>query len=130
MEIFMSGETSYVRDIAGITQAKPCVVTTTTDHDYQTNQLVRFSDLGNNLPVPRGMAGINNRRFRITVLDSTSFSIQEVLSGEDVDTTGESAYVSGGSVNMFTRTLALNYPQQHPYSNTAQYISNPYNYEE
>jgi hypothetical protein len=123
------GETSFQRSISAVTQAKPCVITTDTDHDYQTNQVVRVTDLGSEVPTYRGMDSIDGRRFRITVIDTTSFSLQDPITNEDIDTTQDTAYVEGGNVNLETRVMQLNVPQVYPYSKTNRYVANPFFYE-
>jgi len=126
----MAGETSYKTLISAITQANPCVITTSAAHGYQSNQLVRVTDLGGSAPVNRGMENLTDKRFRITVLSTTTFSLQDPITGDDVDSSLYTAYVSGGNVNMITRSLRLNVPQQFPYDNDDnQYVANPYKYE-
>jgi len=125
----MSGNTAYRADISGVTLAKPCVITTAAVHGYQTNQVVTLSDLGNEMPTARGATQLNDRRFRILVVDTTSFQLWDVVTGEEIDSTNYEAWVSGGNVNLQTRVLALNNPQQRPYSETSPYDSNPYLYE-
>lgn len=125
----MAGETSFQADIAGVTQANPCVVTTAAAHGYQTNQIVRITDVGSSMPTPRGMEQLDGNRYRITVLTTTTFSLQDPVSGEDVDSTNFNAWVSNGKVNMTTRVISLNNPESYPYSETNQYVSNAFKYE-
>lgn len=121
------GQASSNLLIQSITAADPCVVTTTTAHGWQTNQLVRFTNLGNCGVVDHGMAALNNNRYAIVVINSTSFSLKDVISGEPVDATGFDAYVSGGRVCLETHTLTLNNPQVYPYAVTP-YVPNPFDY--
>jgi hypothetical protein len=116
------GATDYETLIAGVSQADPCVITTTAAHGYQTDQLVRITDLGSDMPTARGMDEINNKRYRITVLTNTTFSLQDPVTDEDIDSTSFTAWVSGGRVMLESRSLVLNNPQVSPYSDT-----NPYN---
>jgi len=62
------------RIITGITQANPAVVTTSFDHDYFTDDIVRII-----LPNSFGMPQLHKQKGKITVLSSTTFSI-------DIDT--------------------------------------------
>jgi len=101
------GVTAYRTLISGVTQASPCVVTTTTAHGYSTDQLIRISDLGavGANATARGMDSLNNNRYRITVINSTSFSLQDPISGDDIDSTAYTAWVSGGRVVLETRVI-------------------------
>jgi len=123
------GVTSYQKLISGVTQADPCVVTTSTAHGYQTNQIVRITDLGSDMPTARGMDQINNGRFRIVVLTNTTFSLKDPVSDEDIDSTSFTAYVSDGRVDLETRVLSLNNPQVSPYSSSNPYNPNPFKYD-
>lgn len=82
--------------ISGITQADPGVVTTAA-HGYSTGDLVYIESVS-------GMTEVNNTYFYVTVLSSTTFSLQD-LAGDDVDTSGYTAYSSSGTVKR-----AHNYP--------------------
>lgn len=97
------GMTSYSYLIDDITQADPCVVTTPTAHGYSTGDIVRFSDLGDIGAVDRGMDQLNNNRYKIVVLTTTTFSLKDVITGEDIDSTSFDAYVSGGYVLLESR---------------------------
>jgi len=112
------GVTAYRSLISAVTQANPCVVTTTAAHGLQTNQIVTISDLGSDMPVARGMDELNNGRFRIVVINATSFSLKDPITDEAIDSTGFVAWVAGGRVVLDTRVLALNHPQVFPYAVT------------
>lgn len=114
--------------ISGITAADPVVVTHSA-FTFQTNQIVRLTDLGNCGAVSHGMGELNNKRFRIVVLSPTTFSLKDVITGEPIDGTGFTAYVSGGIVTLETHVISLNNPQVTPYSNTNPYDPNPYAYD-
>lgn len=113
--------------IAGVTQANPCVVTTTAAHGFQTNQIVMFTDLGEIGPgiTARGMDQINNNRYRIIVIDSTSFSLKSIETDEPINSTSFTAWVSGGRVTLETHVITENNPQISP----ASYTPNPYAYD-
>ena len=97
------GSTAYRALISGVTLANPCVVTTASAHGYQTDQVVKISDLGADMPTARGMSQINNKRFRIVVINSTSFSLKDVISDEPINSTSYTAWVAGGRVNLESR---------------------------
>jgi len=124
------GQTTSHSTITNITQADPCVVTHTA-FTFQTNQIVRFTDLGQIGPgvASHGMDELNNQRFRIVVLSPTTFSLKDVITGEPIDSTTFAAYVSGGRLTLETHVISLNNPQVIPYSNTNPYNPNPYQYD-
>ncbi len=122
------GVPSYHATITGITQADPCVITHST-YAFQTNQIVRITDLGSDMPTPRGMDQLNNNRYRIVVLSPTTFSLKDVITGEPIDSTAYTAYVTGGRIALETAVISLNNPQVSPYSNANPYLPNPYQYD-
>jgi hypothetical protein len=122
------GAPAYRSLVSAISQADPCVVTTSSAHGFQTNQMVRFTDLGDVGVTDRGMSDLNNNRYLITVLTSTTFSLQDAITDEDIDSTGFVTYVSGGRVDVESRVISLNNPQQYPYQ-TTPYSPNPFQYD-
>ena len=100
------GVTEYRTAITGITQADPCVVTAVA-HGMATGWEVRITDLGPDMPTARGMDQLNNNRYSITVLTADTFSLQDPITGEDIDSSAYTAYVSDGSVIGISRTQAL-----------------------
>ena len=122
------GQASSHATISGITQADPCVITHST-YTFQTNQIVRITDLGNTGASDRGMGQLNNNRYRIVVLSATTFSLKDVITGEPIDSTAFTAYVSGGRITLETHVISLNNPQVTPYSNSSPYDPNPYQYD-
>lgn len=64
-----------MQNIASITNSYPAVVTTTNDHGYLNGAIVRLS-----VPYDYGMTQINQQYGSISILSSTSFSI-------DIDST-------------------------------------------
>ena len=123
------GATDYSSLIAGVSQADPCVVTTTAAHGYQTDQLVRVSDLGSDMPTARGMDQINGKRYRIVVINSTSFSLKDPISDDAIDSTSYTAWVAGGRVQLESRSLTLNNPQTGAYSPSSPYGQTPFIYD-
>jgi len=97
------GATAYRATISGVTKADPCVVTTSAAHGYSTGDIVRITQLGDAGKVDYGMDELNNQRYKIVVLTTTTFSLQDPVSGEDIDSTSYQTYVSGGEVNLETR---------------------------
>lgn len=114
--------------ISAISAADPCVVTHSA-YTFQTNQIVRITDLGNVGVSDRGMGQLNNNRYKIVVLGATTFSLKDVITGEPIDSSAFTAYVSGGRITLETHVIALNNPQVSPYSNTNPYNPNPYAYD-
>lgn len=124
------GVASSFASISAVSKADPCVVTTSSAHGFQDEQIVRITDLGSeDIPTARGMDQINNLRFRITVLSATTFSLQDPVTGEDIDSTNYTTYVSGGNVTLETHVLTLNNPQVTPYSATNPYEPNAFAYD-
>jgi hypothetical protein len=122
------GVTAYRSLISGVTQANPCVVTTSSAHGLETDQIVRITDLGSDMPTARGMDQLNNKRFKIVVLSSTTFSLKDPVTGDAINSTSYTAWVSGGRVNLETRVLSLNNPQVYPYA-TTPYVPTPFAYD-
>lgn len=77
-------------DVSTITQADPGVVTTITDHGLSDGDVIAFFNIG-------GMTTLNGNTYKVNNVTSTTFEIQTVA-GADVDTSGYSAYTSGGSI--------------------------------
>ena len=124
------GQASMHATISGITAADPGVITHST-YTFQTNQIVRLTDLGPVGPTvaSHGMGQLNNNRYRIVVTGATTFTLKDVITGEPIDTTSFTAYVSGGRITLETAVISLNNPQVTPYSNTSPYDPNPFAYD-
>ena len=122
------GQATSHATISGITQADPGVVTHSA-YTFQNNQIVRLTNLGDCGVVQHGMDELNNNRYKITVLSGTTFSLKDVITGEPIDTTTFTAYVSGGIITLETHVISLNNPQVTPYSNLNPYDPNPYQYD-
>lgn len=121
------GVDSSQATISGITAADPVVITHSA-YTFQTDQIVRITDLGQVTPsVNRGMGQLNNNRYKIVVLTPTTFSLKDVITGEPIDGTTFTAYVSGGRICLETHVISLNNPQVFPYAVTP-YVPNPYAY--
>lgn len=121
------GQDSSHAAISAISATDPVVVTHST-FTFQTNQIVRFTDLGNVGVTDNGMAPLNNNRFKVVVLTPTTVSLKDVITGEPIDGTSFPAYVAGGQMTLETHVISLNNPQVTPYSNLNPYDPNPYDY--
>ena len=75
--------------IASITQANPCVVETTGNHNLGTDEILYLASIG-------GMTELNGNDYKITVLSATTFSLATVA-GVAVDSSGYGAFTSGGN---------------------------------
>lgn len=122
-----AGVPSFRALISGVTKANPCVVTTSAPHGFQTDQLVRITDLGDSMPTPRGMSQLDGNRYGIIVLSSTTFSLYDPITLINIDSTNYETYVTGGRVDVESRVISLNNPQVYPY-NVVPYIPNPFQY--
>jgi hypothetical protein len=85
-----AGVTSLQKVVSGATQADPCVITTSAAHGYATGDHVRITEVA-------GMTELNNNEYVITVLTTTTFSLQD-LYGNNIDSSAFTAYSSGGKV--------------------------------
>lgn len=88
--------TNLTRNILlfNITQANPAVVTTLIAHGLSTGDEVGFFGVG-------GMTEVNDQNFFITVLSSTSFSLN------GVDSTGFGAYTTGGYATVYEQAKMI-----------------------
>lgn len=121
------GQSSSHSAISGITAADPCVITHAA-FTFQNDQIVRLTDLGDVGITDNGMGELNNNRYKIVVLGPTTFSLKDVITGEPIDSTSFTAYVSGGIITLETHVISLNNPQVFPYAVTP-YVPNPYRYD-
>jgi hypothetical protein len=97
---FMSGQEVVRADISNITNAEKCVITTSDAHGFSTNNFVRLTDLNSSIPTLRGMDQINNKKFRVVVIDTTDFYIEDPITFEKINSTDYTPYVSGGYVTL------------------------------
>lgn len=101
----MTGQAVQRANISAISNACPCSVTTDEDHGFSSGSQVRITDLNGMIPVHRGMTQINNQRWQIVVTGDDTFTLKDPISLEDVDSTGYTAYVSGGSANVIATSF-------------------------
>jgi hypothetical protein len=92
----MSGQEVIRYDISAISNANPCVVTTSAVNEFVTHNFIRLTDLNGSIPVLRGCDQINNKKFRIVVIDTTNFSLQDPITFVDINSTNFTPYVTGG----------------------------------
>lgn len=97
----LSGLNSTVRSITAITQANPCVVTTSVNHGFSTGDEVYMNSIG-------GMIELEDRRFLAVVITPTTFSLKD-LEGTPIDSTAFTAFTAGGNVRQtFVRVTNSN----------------------
>ena len=90
------------QNIVGVTAANPAVIETAT-HSWSTGDEVFFdSAVG-------GALWLRQNRYTITVLTSTTFSLQNQVTGTDINSTSLAAFTSGGVVSRVF-TLTTTYP--------------------
>lgn len=101
----MAGQEAHRADISNMTNAFPCVVTTTDVHGYSTHDFVRITDINSCIPVLRGMDPINNKKYRIVVMDTTNFYLEDPITFEKINSTNFPPYVEGGYCNLVEQTF-------------------------
>lgn len=75
-----------ILNITNISQANPAVVTVTDTSNLEDDMVIGIQNV-------EGMTQMNDRAYTITVIDGTTFSLN------DIDSTGYDAYTSGGTVD-------------------------------
>lgn len=78
------------KNITGVTQANPAVVTSAS-HGYSNGDEVYIESVG-------GMTQVNRRFFKVAGVTTNTFQLQDQF-GNAVNSTGYSAYTSGGTVS-------------------------------
>ena len=91
------------RNISAITVASPAVVTTSAAHGFTTGDEVEIDGIV-------GMTALNGRRYRVTVLSATTVSLVDQLDGTTINSTGLTAYTSGGTIKR-VYTIAAPYAE-------------------
>lgn len=81
--------------ISAATNANPCVITANS-HGFSSGDTVTISNVV-------GMTQLNTNRYIITVINSNSFSLEDLF-GNPVDSTAFGTYVSGGQANKISTT--------------------------
>lgn len=90
-------------NITDVSIGYPCTITTEDEHEFETGDFVRLTDLNGAMPNPRGVDQLNNYRFRVVVTGDTTFVIQYPVTHELVDSSNYPPYVTGGSCNLIER---------------------------
>lgn len=83
--------TTGTKSITGITQASPGVVTTAVPHGFSNGDEVYIDGV-------TGMTEVNGKFFLIANVAADTFELQD-RDGNNLDTSGYTAYVSGGNAN-------------------------------
>ena len=94
-----TGQEERRYDISAISLADPCIVTTSTAHSLSDFDFVRLMNLNGWKTQPFPVDNLNGKKFRVIVTDTDKFKIQDPVTFDDIDSTNETAYVSGGNVN-------------------------------
>lgn len=94
--------TGATKTINAATQANPGVITTSTNHGYTSGDTVIIFGVV-------GMTQLNGKAYKITVISANTFSLLDITTGVAVDTTGFTAYSSGGTVSNALETLTDSY---------------------
>lgn len=89
-------DTSYA--ITGATQADPVVVTTSSAHGLSNGEYIDIRGVA-------GMTELNGKRFIVNNVTSTTVELQDKDS-TDIDGTGYTAYISGGTVREAVTTIS------------------------
>lgn len=93
--IYSNDPTDGTFTVSAATQANPGKITTSTAHNFQTGDTVTFFNVG-------GMTQLNTNTYTITVIDNFNFTI-------GVNTTGFTAFTSGGQAVQSTRSHACKF---------------------
>ena len=83
--------TESAQTITGATQADP-VELTISGHGLSTGDEIFISSVG-------GMTELNNKRFLVTNTGANTITLQDQVTGNDVDGTGYTTYTSGGTAS-------------------------------
>jgi hypothetical protein len=94
--------TNDAQTVSSISTANPAVVQTSMAHGWSTGNTVMFSGLGFNNPL------LQNRQFLITVTDSTHFSLQDAITGANINGATLGAFVSGTVSRVLEYTTPYN----------------------
>lgn len=81
--------TNDAQTITSISTANPTVVATALPHGWATGNTVMLSGLGGTMTV------LQNRQFLITVTGTTTFSLQDAITGANINGSGFGSFISG-----------------------------------
>lgn len=87
----LANELSYAsKTVTGATKTNPVVVTVVA-HGFFNGNLVKFSEVG-------GMTQLNGNSYKIALATTDTFTLQDPLTGSDIDGISFGTYTSGGKV--------------------------------
>ena len=106
-----TGQVPRRASIIAISQANPCEITTSAAHGYVTGDHIRLTDLDACMPiwnpahtalVRRGMDQLNDNLYEIVKTGLTTFTLKNLITHEDIDSTLFVPYVvgTGGQCNL------------------------------
>lgn len=102
------GQTAHRANISAMTNALPCAITTSAAHGYSTHDFIRLTDLNGSMPTERGMDEVNNYKYRIIVTGDTTFTLQDPITFDPIDSTTFPPYVTGGYCNLVETSFVYN----------------------
>lgn len=79
---------SQYGNISNATQGNPCVITSV-NHGLANGQAVNIFNVG-------GMTQLNGNTYLVQIVDNDNFSLENYLTGAPIDSTGFTAYTTGG----------------------------------
>jgi hypothetical protein len=91
----MTGVTEIRGDITAVSNAVPCVVTSTS-HGLSNGDHVKITECG-------GMENFNNRVYRVDKVTTNTFELTHPDTRENFDSTDLETYTSGGRWNKVNR---------------------------
>ena len=100
------GQLPHRATLLSVSIGYPCIITTTLPHGFSTFDFIRLSNLNGLMPTPQnGADQLNGNRYRIIVIDTTSFKIQDPITYQNIDSTNFVPYIAGGKVNLIENTF-------------------------
>jgi len=96
----MSGQASARANITAISLAEKCEITTLEEDIYSTGDRITVTDLGQQMPVPRGMPQINNCSYLVEKTSSTTYLIKDITTEDYINSLNFTPYVEGGNLNL------------------------------
>lgn len=84
--------------VTGVTQANPGVVTVAA-HGMSNGNIVALSDV-------LGMTQVNGQKYKVAGVTTNTFQLTDITSGANIDTTGFTAYASGGTARKCLTTIS------------------------
>lgn len=87
---------SHRSNILSITNALPCQITTSSNHGFTTNSYVRLTNLNFAKNAYSDMYPLLNSRYRIIVNGLTTFTLQDPITHDPIDSTNYPPYLNSG----------------------------------